>query len=50
MTKNELLECQLAIKKLTEESNFDEALPLIYAALEHYPDDAATLHYMGYIY
>ena len=48
MTLDELRECQLAIKELVEKEDFENALPVIYSCLEEYPDDAATLHFMGY--
>ena len=50
MTQDELMQCQLAIKHFIEKNEFDEALPLIYSCLEHYPNDAPTIHYLGYIY
>lgn len=50
MNKDELKECQLAIHQLVEADDYEQALVLIYAVLEEYPDDAATLHFLGYIW
>lgn len=50
MNLNELKECQLAIHDLIEHDDFDNAIPLIYAVLENYPDDAPTIHFLGYIW
>jgi Tfp pilus assembly protein PilF len=50
MDKNELKECQVAIHQLIEVDDYENAMPLIYAVLEEYPDDAATLHFLGYIW
>ncbi len=50
MDTNELKECQLAIHELVEAEDFESAMPLIYAVLEEYPDDGATLHFLGYIW
>ena len=50
MNKQELKEVQLAIHDLIESNDYENALPLIYATLEEHPDDAATLHFLGYIW
>ena len=50
MDKNELRECQIAIHQLIEADDYENAMPLIYTVLEYYPDDAATLHFLGYIW
>ena len=50
MDKNELKECQIAIHQLIEADDYENAMPLIYTVLEFYPDDAATLHFLGYIW
>jgi tetratricopeptide (TPR) repeat protein len=50
MDRDELKECQIAIHQLIEADDYENALPLIYAVLEEYPDDAATLHFLGYIW
>lgn len=50
MDKNELKECQIAIHQLIEADDYENAMPLIYTVLEEYPDDAATLHFLGYIW
>ena len=50
MNKDELKECQIAIHQLVEANDFENALVLIYTVLENYPDDAATLHFLGYIW
>lgn len=50
MNKEELKECQIAIHQLIEADDYEQALVLIYAVLEEYPDDAATLHFLGYIW
>ena len=50
MDRDELKQCQLAIHELIEANDYENALPLIYAVLEEYPDDAATLHFLGYIW
>ena len=50
MDKDELKECQLATHQLIEANDYENALVLIYAILENYPDDAATLHFLGYIW
>jgi len=50
MDKDELKECQIAIHQLIEADDYENAMPLIYAVLEEYPDDAATLHFLGYIW
>ena len=50
MDKDELKQCQVAIHDLIETQDFENALPVIYSVLEHYPNDAATLHFLGYIW
>jgi len=50
MDKDELKECQIAIHQLIEADDYENAMPLIYTVLEFYPDDAATLHFLGYIW
>ena len=49
MNREELKECQIAIHQLIEADDYENAMPLIYTVLEEYPDDAATLHFLGYI-
>lgn len=50
MDKDDLYKCQKAIHELIEKEKFDDALPVIYSVLEEYPNDAATLHMLGYIW
>ncbi len=50
MDKDELKNIQLAIHDLITKEAYDEALPLIYTVLEIYPNDAATLNFLGYIW
>ena len=50
MDKDELKNIQLAIHDLITKEAYDEALPLIYTVLETYPNDAATLNFLGYIW
>ena len=50
MNNDELKQCQVAIHELIETQDFENALPVIYSVLEHYPNDAATLHFLGYIW
>lgn len=50
LTKEELFQCQSAIKHFVETNQFDEALPLIYSCLEEYPNDAGVIYYLGYVY
>ena len=50
MDRDELKECQIAIHQLIEADDYENAMPLIYTVLEFYPDDAATLHFLGYIW
>lgn len=47
MPDKELL---LAIKQLVETDDFENALPLIYTALEQDPDNVPALNFFGYIY
>jgi len=50
MNNDELKQCQVAIHELIETQDYENALPVIYSVLEHYPNDAATLHFLGYIW
>lgn len=50
MNKDELKNVQLAIHDLIEHEQYDTALPIINEVLEVYPDDAATLNFLGYIW
>jgi Tfp pilus assembly protein PilF len=50
MNQEELKQCQLAIHELVEKEDFENALPVIYSVLEEHPNDAATLHFLGYIW
>lgn len=50
MDRNELKRVQLAIHDLINKEDYGSALPLINAILEHYPNDDATLNFMGYIH
>ena len=50
MDLNEIKNIQLAIHDLINQEKYDEALPLIYSVLEEYPNDAATLNFLGYIW
>lgn len=50
MTPEELKQCQLAIHDLIEHDDYENALPVIYSVLEEYPNDAATLNFLGYIW
>ena len=50
MDKDEIREIQLAIHDLINKEEYDKALPLIYSVLEEYPNDAATLNFLGYIW
>lgn len=50
MDKSELQRVQLAIKDLIDADDFENAMPVIYSVLEEHPNDAITLHFMGYIY
>lgn len=50
MDKNELKRVQLAIHDLINREQYGQALPLINEVLEHYPDNDATLNFMGYIH
>jgi len=50
MNNDELKQCQIAIHELIETQDYENALPVIYSVLEHYPNDAATLHFLGYIW
>lgn len=50
MDREELKRVQLAIHDLINKEDYSNALPLINAVLEHYPNDDATLNFMGYIH
>ena len=50
MDRKELQRIQLAIHDLINREDYTNALPLINTALEHYPDNDATLNFMGYIH
>ena len=50
MNNDELKQCQTAIHELIETQDYENALPVIYSVLENYPNDAATLHFLGYIW
>jgi hypothetical protein len=50
MNRDELQACQLAIHELVEKEDFVSAMPIIYEVLTQYPNDAATLHFLGYIW
>lgn len=50
MNKEEIQKIQLAIHDLINQEKYDEALPLIYTVLEEYPNEAATLNFLGYIW
>jgi predicted Zn-dependent protease len=50
LDSNEIKNIQLAIHDLINQEKYDEALPLIYSVLEEYPNDAATLNFLGYIW
>jgi len=49
MDLNEIKQIQLAIHDLINKEEYDKALPLIYSVLEEYPNDAATLNFLGYM-
>jgi len=50
MDKDELVKCQKAIHELVEHNDFENALPVIYSVLEYHPNDALTLHMLGFIW
>ena len=50
MDRQELQKIQLAIHDLINREQYSQALPLINEVLEHYPDNDATLNFMGYIH
>lgn len=50
MDKQELHKVQLAIHDLINREDYSNALPLINEVLEHYPNDDATLNFMGYLH
>lgn len=50
MDKQELQRVELAIHDLINREQYDTAMPLINEVLEHYPNDAAALNFLGYIW
>ena len=50
MDRDELKRIQLAIHDLINREEYSAALPLINEVLENYPNDDATLNFMGYIH
>jgi len=48
--KDELKNVQLAIHDLIQKEDYEVALPIINEVLMVYPNDAATLHFLGYIW
>ena len=50
MDRDELKNVQLAIHDLIQKEEYDVALPIINEVLMVYPNDAATLHFLGYIW
>ena len=50
MDKQEIQQIQLAIHDLINKEAYDQALPLIYTILEEYPNEAATLNFLGFIW
>jgi len=50
MDKKELQQIQLAIHDLIQKEDYENAYPLINTVLEIYPNDAATLNFLGYIW
>lgn len=50
MDKEELKNVQLAIHDLIQKEEYDVALPIINEVLMAYPNDAATLNFLGYIW
>jgi hypothetical protein len=50
MTKDELKKVQLAIHDLITKEEYETALPIINEVLMVYPNDAATIHFLGYIW
>ena len=50
MDSNEIKKIQLAIHDLINKEAYDQALPLIYTILEEYPNEAATLNFLGFIW
>jgi len=50
MDRQELQKVKLAIHDLINREQYGEALPIINEVLEKYPDDDATLNFMGYIH
>ena len=50
MGLDELKKVQLAIHDLIQKEDYENAYPLINTVLEIYPNDAATLNFLGYIW
>jgi len=50
MNKEELKKVQLAIHDLIQKEEYETALPIINEVLMVYPNDAATLNFLGYIW
>ena len=50
MDTTELKKVQLAIHDLIQKEQYDLAMPLINEVLMVYPNDAATLNFLGYIW
>jgi hypothetical protein len=50
LDKEELKNVQLAIHDLIQKEEYEVALPIINEVLMVYPNDAATLHFLGYIW
>ena len=50
MNKEELKKVQLAIHDLITKEEYETALPIINEVLMVYPNDAATIHFLGYIW
>jgi len=48
MDKQELHRIQVAIQDLLQKDQYDDAVPIIYSVLEHYPDNPACLNFLGY--
>ena len=50
MDKEELKRVQLAIHDLIQKEEYETAMPIINEVLMVYPNDAATIHFLGYIW
>jgi hypothetical protein len=50
MDREELKKVQLAIHDLITKEEYETALPIINEVLMVYPNDAATIHFLGYIW